>query len=195
MGDAAVRPRYRPRRHWKDTVVAGQRSVIELREERALPAANDLGGPRRGRHGFRSRNCGRRREGYDDSASAVPRRRPGYRGRRRRWDPSPTGAKRRLGTIGAELLLHDVPRPQVAPRGEHRGSDLGPATGPLQQIRRSISGRSLPEDRAGIQGSRGVQKLCRRQRVRSAIGSTRVDRVSPVDRGSGCLDWLGAPGV
>jgi hypothetical protein len=22
-----------------------------------------------------------------------------------------------------------------------------------------------------------------------------VDRVSPVDRGSGCLDWLGAPGV
>jgi putative transposase len=40
------------------------------------------------------------------------------------------------------------------------------------------------------QQARGVQKLCRRQRVQSAISS-----VSPVDRGSGCLDWLGAPGV
>jgi hypothetical protein len=42
---------------------------------------------------------------------------------------------------------------------------------------------------------RGVQKLCRRRRLQSAISSTRIDRVSPVARGSGCLDWLCAPGV
>src|ERR671931_460945 len=42
-----------------------------------------------------------------------------------------------------------------------------------------------------IARARGVQKLCPRQRVPPAI---RVDRVSPVDRGLGCLGWLCASG-
>jgi hypothetical protein len=41
----------------------------------------------------------------------------------------------------------------------------------------------------------GFRNLCRRRRLQSPISSTRIDRVSPVARGSGCLDWLCAPGV
>jgi hypothetical protein len=66
-----------------------------------------------------------------------------------------------------------VPRDLVLPE---RGN------GPAPSVERPFRPLSAPFPPVS---ARGVQKLCRRQRVQLAIGSIRVDRVSPVDAARG----------